>query len=219
MWKLRTALRCRRVASQKVDYTTWGANTKRIGRAWQMPDDDRAILIPPCSDMRDEFVAYAREFRAAGEPYAHGELAEAETDFAAYVERRRDWAAGRNVPDGLVPWDDFWLVRDGRILARSRLRHRLNDALLTWGGHIGYEVRPSERRKGLGSRLLAMTLDKARKRGLSRVLVTCDPDNAGSRRIIEKNGGVFEDERISPKDGRPRRRYWLNLTGKSERRP
>lgn len=64
--------------------------------------------------------------------------------------------------------------------------------LLTYGGHIGYSIRPSKRRQGWGKKILALALYEARELGLKRALVTCDSDNIGSRKIIEHNGGQFE---------------------------
>lgn len=89
------------------------------------------------------------------------------------------------------------------------LRHRLNEYLAEFGGHIGYSVRPAERRKGYASRMLAMVLSEAEKLGFDRVLVTCDKGNEASRRTIERNGGRFERE---ARDGDEIvLRYWINI--------
>ncbi len=81
------------------------------------------------------------------------------------------------------------------------------------GGHIGYAVRPSARRQGIGTALLGLTLIEARKLGLVRVLVTCDVSNLGSARIIQRNGGVLEDERSIPGHPEPVARSWIDLGG------
>lgn len=90
-----------------------------------------------------------------------------------------------------------------------QVRHRFNDYLAEYGGHIGYSVRPDERRKGYAKWMLAHVLPEARKIGLDRVLVTCDDDNEGSSRTIEANGGVFE--RKTELEGDILRRYWIDL--------
>ena len=72
-------------------------------------------------------------------------------------------------------------------------------------------IRPSQRRRGYGTRILALTLDKARLLGLERVLVTCDDDNLGSARIIEKNGGLLASKGLSTSSGVLIRRYWIAL--------
>ena len=89
------------------------------------------------------------------------------------------------------------------------LRHRFNDYLAEIAGNIGYSVRPSERCKGYATRMLALVLEEARAIGMQRVLITCDADNEASRRVIERNGGMFE--RMTQDDGVAIRRYWIQL--------
>jgi len=152
------------------------------------------------------------EYAAAGED-RYQNIEEIERgDFAAYVRRLRDNAAGAHLPADYVPSSTFWLLRDGKtILGVSRLRHHLNDHLRVTGGHIGYDIRPSQRRRGYGTRILALTLEKALARGLKRVLVTCLADNVASARIIEKSGGLLQDEIFSEPMGGRLRRYWIDL--------
>jgi predicted acetyltransferase len=95
------------------------------------------------------------------------------------------------------------------VVATSRLRHRLVPDLEVEGGHIGYSVRPSLRRRGYGALLLSLTLEKAAGLGMASALVTCDADNVASRRVIEKNGGVFAGEGVSPESGKTVLRYWV----------
>jgi predicted acetyltransferase len=102
-------------------------------------------------------------------------------------------------------------VKDRRILGRISVRHRLNANLEIEGGHIGYDVRPSERRKGYGTLMLKLALEEARKIGLKRVMITCDTDNIASAKIIEKNGGIFERHDISPMSGKQLNQYWIEL--------
>jgi len=165
-------------------------------------------LVEPTETLAGEFSEYAEEFRAAGEPHVWGQLDKCGGDVAALVEHLGNGSAGRDLPDGWVPCDTYWAVVGGRVVGQVRLRHRLIEALLKRGGHIGYEVRPSERGKGYATRILALTLDRARERGITRALVTCNHDNPASARVIEKNGGVFEDE--VEFDGALNRRYWID---------
>jgi predicted acetyltransferase len=120
-------------------------------------------------------------------------------------DRGGDWL------DNRVPQSYYWYVKDGRIVGRIRLRHRLNDRLEQKGGHIGYDVRPSEWGKGHATRMLLQVLDIARVEGFQRVLLTCDEENVASARVIEKCGGVLQDTIVSPKSGKPHRRYWIDL--------
>ena len=123
--------------------------------------------------------------------------------FAAWVRRLLDHEAGRHVPEERVPCTSRWGLRDGQIVGVVSLRHELNDLLLEWGGHIGYAVRVSARRQGVASRMLRLILDEATHLGINPVLVTCDEDNLGSQRTIERSGGVYEDSREG------KRRYWI----------
>ncbi len=127
--------------------------------------------------------------------------------FAAWVREREMHERGEAVPEGWVPSSLRWVTEDGEILGTIRLRHQLNELLLRDGGHIGYAVRPTARRRGVASRALALMLEECRARGISRVLLTCDDDNLASARTIEANGGVLEDVL----DGT--RRYWITTSG------
>lgn len=154
-------------------------------------------LISPVDDLRDAFAAMATEFADQGEQRY---MVEAK-DFSAYLTALRDRERGEGLPAGWVSDSHFWLVDEARIVGCSRLRHRLTPALQREGGHIGYDVRPSERRKGYGTLLLRLTLERASALGITRVRVTCDADNAPSVRVIEKNGGVL-DEAVSARSGK-----------------
>ncbi|MEV2211641.1 GNAT family N-acetyltransferase [Streptomyces sp. NPDC050997] len=130
--------------------------------------------------------------------------------FSEWVERLRQ-QSDRSVAVGKerVHATHWWIVEGGDYLGAIDLRHYLNDFLLDVGGHIGYSVRPSFRRRGLATWALGSVLPEARALGLGRVLVTCDDDNIGSARSIERNGGVLEDVRTT--DAGIKRRYWITL--------
>lgn len=130
--------------------------------------------------------------------------------FAEYVTWLRAQAATETPRAAhLVPSTTWWWVEpDGHRLAflgRIALRHRLNQALLDQGGHIGYDVRRSRRREGHATAMLGAALTRCPEFGLARVLVTCDSDNLGSRRVIESHGGVLEDQRGA------KLRFWIDL--------
>jgi predicted acetyltransferase len=77
------------------------------------------------------------------------------------------------------------------------------------GGHIGFAITPSSWRKGYGRKILELALIETKKIGLTRALVTCNDSNFGSRRIIESNGGKFQD--INEVKGEMVRRYWIEI--------
>ena len=98
-----------------------------------------------------------------------------------------------------------------RLTCLINLRHCLIPSLEHYGGHIGYFIRPSERDKGYGTRMLILALDEARKLGLSQVMMTCNINNLASARGIEKNGGVLASQGISRVSGKLISRYWITL--------
>lgn len=106
-------------------------------------------------------------------------------------------------PPDRVPATSLWIVDGERHVGFLQIRHALNDFLLNEGGHIGYSVRPSARRRGHARAALRDALPVARSLGIDRVLVTCDETNTASRATIEGNGGVYEDSRAG------KRRYWI----------
>lgn len=131
--------------------------------------------------------------------------------FASWVARlRRQADRSRPVGEGSVHATHWWIADGETYLGAIDLRHSLNAFLLEGGGHIGYSIRPSARRRGLASWALGAVLLKAPELGLDRVLLTCDDGNVGSARTIERNGGVLEDVRGT--EAGTKRRYWITVT-------
>jgi predicted acetyltransferase len=157
-------------------------------------DDDHyagLTVIPPVGDFPGEFYTLEQLRR----PDA----------FATYVLRMGDSAAESTwLPAGIVPATFRWWVDDAEYLGRLSIRHSLTPWLLDYGGHIGYVVRPSARGRGHATRMLAAALPLAADLGIDPVLVTCDDTNLASRRVIEANGGVFEDRRGE------KLRFWIS---------
>ncbi len=169
-------------------------------------------LVAPDARWGEGFVALMVALQAEG-GYLDTDIAELREHFdraLAGWERQRHEAT---VAPGMVPATMRWLVVGDRVVGRVSIRHRLNEALLLWGGHIGYAIHPEERRKGYGTAALRLALVETRRIGLRRVLVTCDVDNIGSRRIIERNGGVLENEVVVPHLPKPKLRYWIGVSG------
>jgi predicted acetyltransferase len=128
--------------------------------------------------------------------------------WADYLDDLDAQRRGRRVPPGRV--ESSFLVADvgGVIVGRSSLRHELNDHLRRDGGHVGYGVRPAQRRRGYATEILRQSLVVLRALGVDRVLVTCDDDNVGSATVIERCGGVLENV-VGGRNGKPVRRYWI----------
>lgn len=121
----------------------------------------------------------------------------------------------KNLKPGRVGAHFFWLVDDETdyFIGEITIRHRLNEVLERYGGHIGYGVRVSEWNKGFGTLMLKLALIEAKKIGLSKILITCDDDNIGSSRVIEKNGFILADkiENNFDKESFITRRYWKTI--------
>lgn len=168
-------------------------------------------LREPSAEFSDDFRKMVAEYRAAEEEFDRAN-ALLTADLSRYVKAANDMAAGLGLLPGMVPQTSYWLVRNGvTIVAASWLRHRITPTLGIEGGHIGYTVRPHYRRQGYGTRICAMTLERARRMNIRRALITCDTDNEASARIIRKNGGVFAGEGKSPRTRKQVSRYWVEL--------
>lgn len=171
-------------------------------------------LIAPTTRLHESWLVardeWGRGTHQAGSGLHPDDVVDTADGFEAWV-RRLHREADTSVPpeQGRVHSSYFWIVEDGGYLGAIALRHVLNAFLLEAGGHIGYGVRPSARRRGLATWALAAVLPEAQALGLAEVLVTCDDTNTASRRVIEANGGVIEDIRDTPL-GRTRR-YWISL--------
>ena len=114
--------------------------------------------------------------------------------------------------EGKVPDSTFFLLDEERniFIGAVNIRHYLNDYLLQYGGHIGDGIRPSERRKGYGTKIIELALVECKKLGINRVLIVCDKNNIGSRKAIINNGGVLENEAVR-EDGSIDQRYWIEI--------
>lgn len=127
-------------------------------------------------------------------------------DYENWLETMRFAEVGLGIPDGFVPYIQYVSFdTQGRAIGFLNLRLRLNDNLMKCGGHIGYSIRPSERRKGWGKKQLQLGLNQAQTKGIKRVLVTCKEDNEASRRIILSNGGQYENTIAHTQ------RYWIDM--------
>lgn len=112
--------------------------------------------------------------------------------------------------NGLVPDTTYFCLDTDRniFVGAVNIRHYLTEKLKFSGGHIGDGIRPNERRKGYGSAMIGLALDKAKKMGINRVLMCCDKKNIASAKSIINNGGILENE--VDIDGTIIQRYWIN---------
>ncbi len=161
-------------------------------------------LVLPSARYSAGFLAAEQELLAAGDR-SLGDVITAET-LPAKLAR---WEAMRHgvVVDARVPSTSWWLVDGDEYIGRISVRHVLDDKLRVFGGHIGYDVRPSRRRQGHGTRMLRMVLPFAKSMGIDPAMLTCDVTNTASRRMIEACGGRLEGE--FEHEGTARLRWWV----------
>ncbi len=112
-----------------------------------------------------------------------------------------------------VPAETYFLVResDNKIIGMINIRLRLNDDLKRFGGHIGYSIRPTERRKGYNKINLYLGLKKCAEHGIDRVMIDCAVDNIGSDKTIKSLGGVLERTELDSSDNELVNVYWINV--------
>lgn len=130
-----------------------------------------------------------------------------------YIKICKDNESTKEISARLVPATQFLFVRqsDNRVVGMIQIRHCFNEYLEKYAGHIGYSVRPSERRLGYAKQMLKMVLPYCREIGLDRVLITCIDGNIGSEKTILANGGIYEYTIHEPNDDKDLKRFWIEL--------
>lgn len=163
------------------------------------PDDEPAAVLAQVELARDGFDFLLGGW-SADRPWS---------EHLAVIERER---LGVDVAQDRVPATFLVAEVDGELVGRVSIRHRLNDWLAAYVGHIGYGVRPSHRRRGHATEILRQSLVLARDLvDGDRVLMTCEDDNVGSAAVIERCGGVLEGTVRDPAEDVVKRRYWIDL--------
>lgn len=165
-------------------------------------------LVKASDEYREQITQMMDEWYATGEkivPYAIRRLDY--RDFENYCKNLEI----KNASEDTVPDSTFFCLDEDRniMVGAVNIRHRLNEALLLNGGHIGDGVRPSERRKGIATQMIALALQECKKLGIDKVLMVCDKENIGSAKSILNNGGILENEIVV--NGTAEQRYWITL--------
>lgn len=174
---------------------------------------EQLLLVRPSLQLEQAALDYKTEHLAHGETTLHGSALMDTLPYGDWVRRTQENAHPDTVHGDWVEADTFFVVRqsDGRLIGMVDIRHTLSTPFLSEvGGHIGYGVRPTERRKGYACAILGLALDHARALGLDRVMLSCYGDNEGSQRTILKQGGVKERE-FAYADGKTVEVYWIRL--------
>jgi predicted acetyltransferase len=166
------------------------------------------MLRLPREDEEHEFL-HAHQATSPDVPYFLHHYAEG-MPFGDYLTLLAEQQRGANLLPNQVPATFLFAFVGSRIVGRVSIRHSLDELLERVGGHIGYVVVPEFRRRGYAGEILRQALQIARdKLGIRRALLTCDDDNIGSIKTIEKNGGRLESVISGPELKKAKRRYWI----------
>ena len=175
-------------------------------------------LIRPDRKYLQSYEEAREEYRLAFQP---GEFPFLDLSAEEFIEKAPAFEKGKELPHGWVPATYLWLVNETEFLAEVSIRHELTEALLRFGGNVGYWVRISAWKQGIGTELLRRALRYIRGNlPMDRVLITCNDDHFVSARIIEKNGGILQDRIENPNGERAKitRRYWIPVGNCTEGR-
>ena len=166
-------------------------------------------LVFPTIEYKDAALDFRQEHFDCGEIYIHGSNGlHGSESYENWLEKIT-WNKTGSSPEWVTS-STYFAVVNGGIIGIANIRHRLNEFLLSTWGHIGYGVRPSQRRKGYATQILALALTKCRGMGIERVLVSCDKDNIASAKTIMKNGGILENE-FTEDDGNIVQQFWISF--------
>ena len=128
-------------------------------------------LEKPSAEYKNSFIEAVKEFEVRGEDFYLHEKKPSD-DFNEVLQKIRRYEKGINLPADRVPQTELWLVDGKKFIGWVKIRHKLNENLLLQGGHIGYIIRSSERKKGYGTKILELTLPVAKKLGIYNIFIT-----------------------------------------------
>lgn len=160
-------------------------------------------LVKPTAGMERAAEEFKEEFFAAGERVINGSALLDKLEYGEWLvhaEKSSRGAAG----EGWVRADTFFAVDErNRIVGIIDFRHNLNNAFLAeFGGHVGYAVRPSERKKGYCTQMLNAIKAYASENGIGQLMLSCYKDNTASLKTMLRCGGRVAGEK-NYLDGKP----------------
>ena len=153
-------------------------------------------LVKPKKEHEAIVGNFIKEHVENNEFEIHGGALVEKLDYDVWLKQLADNSDKSTVNKDWVVASTFLAIRkrDGKLIGMIDIRHELNDFLQSYGGHIGFGIRPSERGKGYASKITMGGLSFCKKIGLQKVMLACYKDNLASRKTIEKCGGVLEKE-------------------------
>nr|WP_184191315.1 GNAT family N-acetyltransferase [Paenibacillus sp. JGP012] len=168
---------------------------------------DQLVLTNPSIELKDAYLSFYEEWKQSGEGMVPWVIQKDPENFEDMITWLNHNKQGKNT-NGFVANSTYWLVANDIVVGAVNIRQELTDKLFHSGGHIGYGIRPSERRKGYAAELLKLALLECKKLAISKVLVVCDEINEASKKTIVKNGGLRDKDFIE-EDGNVLNRFWI----------
>lgn len=169
-----------------------------------------AKLVYPDVKHEQMMKNYLQENYNHGEMFINGDGGCHDYDnYLDWLKREKQNHLGIHLNKGFVPATTYFYLEDEKIVGTINIRHCLNDSLLKKGGHIGYSVVPSQRRKGYATKMLQEAISICRRWDIIPILVTCNKENIASRKTIEKCGGKLENEYFNEISNETILRFWI----------
>lgn len=129
-------------------------------------------------------------------------------EWMQYLEINKE---AKNLPENYSSHTLFLVIENDEIVGAIGLRWEEVPILIKYGGFIGYSIRPSKRGNGYGNEMLRLGLEEFRKKNRKKILITSKDFNIASKKVIENNGGIYENSFYNEDEGYTYLRYWINL--------
>lgn len=171
------------------------------------------FLVEPREEYAEQIAEYKQDCLDANSSMdGCGPLRRCETP-TAYISECRKYTSPDTLPEDWVLTTQFFYIRkkDNCLVGMIQVRHYFNDWLSKFGGHIGYSIKPNERRKGYATSMLKAVLPYCKEIGLNKILISCIDNNIGSEKTILNNGGVYESTVYEKDSKRNLKRFWITL--------
>jgi predicted acetyltransferase len=169
------------------------------------------FLTEPNIKYQETFMSGLHEFHQEGRMLQYN-LRLIGQDFERFLYHLKTQQDRAKLAPYVIPQSHFWLIDNNEFIGILSLRRGLDETFIRISGHVGYQIRPSKRQRGYGKELLRLGLQKAKELGFTRILLTCDEDNIASKKVIESNGGKFENAIVVDGALVKKLRYWIDLS-------
>ena len=165
----------------------------------------------PTIEDKQEWIDYVKETKEENPDATPGGYKD-NTIYEEWLKKIINQHNNIDLDRGQVPSSFYFLMNENRILGSISIRHNLDDEMLKkFGGHIGYNIRPSERKKGYATLMLHLSLEKCLELGIEDIMIICKEDNIGSSKTIENNYGVLNEIIFIPEENCNFKKYWINV--------